>query len=247
MNKATFELTLFSISLDRNSLQPMHAQLVHKLRQYILSGRIPPGAKLPSSRKFAQELSVSRITISTAMDQLISEGYANGVHGSGVYVARNLPDYEPNRDHAPQGPKVSEPETHDAILPFEAAFPDLQNFPYREWVRCFDTVWRDPDDHLLVKSHSLGLRELRIAIAEHLKVWRDIDCSADQICVTSGLTEAVSLVKVTLIPMKRLVHVFHAGCARAGARPAGARRAAPPSGPFGSRGCAATSPAPRCR
>ena len=44
-------------------------------------------------RFYAEELGVSRATVVAAIDELIAEGYAEGRHGSGVYVAPDLPDH----------------------------------------------------------------------------------------------------------------------------------------------------------
>ena len=41
----------------------------------ILNGSLLPGQKLPSTRELALELGVSRITIKSVYEQLISEGY----------------------------------------------------------------------------------------------------------------------------------------------------------------------------
>ena len=66
----SFQAALFSLSLDRDSPTPMHQQLAEALRDLVLSGRAPAGARMPSSRLLAQELSVSRVTTLTALEQL---------------------------------------------------------------------------------------------------------------------------------------------------------------------------------
>ena len=75
------EASLLSVSLDREVKTPLHAQLADQLRRLILNGRLPVSSKLPSSRKLSAELSVSRVTVVTAMDQLLSEGYIETPHG----------------------------------------------------------------------------------------------------------------------------------------------------------------------
>ena len=151
--------------------------------------------RLPSSRLLADELSVSRVTVTTAFDQLISEGYAEGRHGSGVYVAADLPDYTLSKDRG----------THDAIddddlpvpklpVPFETSAPDLVNFPHREWARLIDQVWRSPKPALLARPDPFGWGPLRRAIASHLSDWRGVQCAPSQIVITSGLVDAVELI-----------------------------------------------------
>jgi GntR family transcriptional regulator/MocR family aminotransferase len=65
----------------------LHYQVYKALRAEILSGNPPRGGRLPSTRALALESGISRMTIQTAYEQLLAEGYAVGRHGSGTYVA----------------------------------------------------------------------------------------------------------------------------------------------------------------
>jgi GntR family transcriptional regulator/MocR family aminotransferase len=194
MVQSTSSAALLSISLDRNLKEPLHAQLAGHLRRLILDRRFEAAERLPSSRMLADELSISRVTVTTAFDQLISEGYAEGRQGSGVYVAADLPGYTFSSDRGSHGaidddglpvPKLP--------IPFETSVPDLQNFPHREWARIVDQVWRSPEPSLLAKPDLFGWGPLRRAIASHLNDWRGVQCAPSQIVITSGLVEAVEL------------------------------------------------------
>jgi len=194
MVQSTSSAALLSISLDRNLKEPLHAQLAGHLRRLILDRRFEAAERLPSSRMLADELSISRVTVTTAFDQLISEGYAEGRQGSGVYVAADLPGYTFSSDRGSHGaidddglpvPKLP--------IPFETSAPDLQNFPHREWARIVDQVWRSPEPSLLAKPDLVGWGPLRRAIASHLNDWRGVQCAPSQIVITSGLVEAVEL------------------------------------------------------
>jgi len=70
----------------------LHRQLYGQVRELVLSGRLAPGARLPSSRGLARDLGCARNTVIAAYDQLLSEGYLEGRHGSGTYVSRVLPE-----------------------------------------------------------------------------------------------------------------------------------------------------------
>ncbi|PHJ57265.1 hypothetical protein VF14_08630 [Nostoc linckia z18] len=52
----------FAITIDPQASLPLHRQVYEELRQAILSGRLAPGQKLPSSRTLSQFLSISRAT-----------------------------------------------------------------------------------------------------------------------------------------------------------------------------------------
>ncbi len=194
MNKTTSDAALLALTLDRRAAEPLHVQLAQGLRERILSGRIAPGARLPSSRLLAEELAVSRVTVVTAMDQLICEGYAEGRHGAGVFVAADLP--EEVLQAAPARPPVADDEPLPAPRPwqpFRPAAPDLNLFPHAEWAKLLERVWRDPEPALLADADPLGWAPLRRAIAEHLNQWRGITCSPHQVIVTSGAAEALDL------------------------------------------------------
>ncbi len=63
------------IALDPSPSTPFYRQLYGGVRAEILSGRLPVRARLPSTRAMAAELRVSRMTVVTAFDQLLAEGY----------------------------------------------------------------------------------------------------------------------------------------------------------------------------
>ena len=194
MKQTTSDAALLELALERGGEQALHAQLAQGLRERILAGRITPGAKLPSSRLLAEELSVSRVTVVTAMDQLICEGYAEGRHGSGVYVSADLP--EEVLQASPREPVVMSETPLPApqpMRPFQAAAPDLDLFPHADWAKLVERVWRDPEPALLANADPLGWAPLRRAIAIHLGQWRGITCSPHQIVVTSGAAEAIDL------------------------------------------------------
>src|SRR4051812_43516388 len=83
---------LLTLALDPGAEAPLHRQLYDGVRAAILSGRLPPGAPLPSSRALAQDLGIARNTALAAFDQLASEGYIEGRVGSGTVVSRELPE-----------------------------------------------------------------------------------------------------------------------------------------------------------
>jgi GntR family transcriptional regulator/MocR family aminotransferase len=53
----------------------MQRQLHHRFKEAILDGHLAPGSRLPGSRALAEELSISRNTVTAAYDLLAAEGY----------------------------------------------------------------------------------------------------------------------------------------------------------------------------
>src|SRR5262245_41334185 len=81
------------IPLDPELPVPLHRQLYEGIRESIVSGRLPAGGRIPSTRGLSKDLGVSRTTVMVAFEQLVAEGYLVGTVGSGSYVARHIPDH----------------------------------------------------------------------------------------------------------------------------------------------------------
>ena len=194
-NMSTADAAIAAIALDRTSTAPLHVQLTGQLRDMILSGRIAPGGRLPGSRVFASDLGVSRITVTTSMDQLVAEGFAEGRHGKGLFVAPHLPDTslkiagfgEPFEIH-PIDKGRSSP------VPFQPAAHDARLFPHDEWAKLLEQTWRKPDHGAASGVNASGHPALREAIAHHLHEWRGLRCQPSQVFVTAGGGDTTQLI-----------------------------------------------------
>ncbi|MGO9259384.1 MAG: GntR family transcriptional regulator [Bryobacteraceae bacterium] len=78
------------MQLDPNSRQPLYLQLRDILRRRILDHSLPPGAKLPSTRALARNLTISRNTVVSAYEALSAEGLVSGAVGSGTRVTTTV-------------------------------------------------------------------------------------------------------------------------------------------------------------
>jgi GntR family transcriptional regulator/MocR family aminotransferase len=76
--------------VDRAADTPVFRQIYLQLRSAILSGKLRPGAKLPSTRELSVQLGVSRSAVVSAFEQLLAEGYASGRKGAGTFIAADL-------------------------------------------------------------------------------------------------------------------------------------------------------------
>lgn len=64
-----------SASVTSEKSTPLQKQLIERLQQAILTGRLPAGSLLPSSRMLAAEMGVSRNTVVIAYEHLAAVGY----------------------------------------------------------------------------------------------------------------------------------------------------------------------------
>src|SRR5262245_19720171 len=78
------------LRLDRQAALPLRTQLEQQLREAIRSGRLSSGERLPSSRRLARELGLSRGLVQDCFAQLQAEGYLCTHVGSATRVAPDL-------------------------------------------------------------------------------------------------------------------------------------------------------------
>src|SRR6186713_412110 len=99
------------VALDRDA-GPLGIQLQDQLRAAIRDRRLGPGERLPSTRRLAALLGVSRGTVVDAYEQLLAEGYVESAVGSGTRAA-TLPEAGPAR-RALGVPSASPPSARPA-------------------------------------------------------------------------------------------------------------------------------------
>jgi GntR family transcriptional regulator/MocR family aminotransferase len=241
MTNPDTDAAILTLSVDRRSETPLNVQLYEQVRDLILSGRLRPESRLPSSRALAADTGVSRTTALAAYDQLVSEGYLEGRRGSGVYVTALSPETLLTTRSAP-ATKTPAPANKPSVLakraaryaaspspslsnrPFDAGAPDATAFPFDQWKRLLGRHGHLP--HATGREATGGYRPLRQAIADYLKSMRGLVCEADQIVVTSGSHEAVAMLTHVLAdPGDRVwvedpgYDVIHRALAESGANP----------------------------
>ncbi len=75
-----------SFNLNRKKGIPMYLQLTHEIKKLIQSGEWEAGKKVPTERELAEKLNVSRNTVSSAYNELESEGILVSTQGRGTFV-----------------------------------------------------------------------------------------------------------------------------------------------------------------
>jgi GntR family transcriptional regulator/MocR family aminotransferase len=183
------------IGIDRGDREPIQQQIARQWRQLVLSGRLKPQTRLPSTRALAEELGVARATVVEAYEQLASEGYLETRSGSGTRVAAELPETlltAPAR--ARQMPPPLDGRAREPARPFRSGLVDWDHFPHEEWGKLLGRFWRNPPVALLEHNDPFGWLPLREAIARHLHEWRGIGCEAGQVIVTAGGLDAFDLI-----------------------------------------------------
>ncbi len=211
----TFEFE--SIQLDSESTTPVYQQLENQLRQAISSRTLLPEDRVPSSRNLAAAIGVSRNTVLAAYEQLISEGYLESAHGSGTRVARMPPQaFEFDSTASESSVRVNALDSLSKLgqqfqaeanwLPtatqrpnaFTPHLPAIDEFPLKVWNRFSNEQSRWSARHLMLGDPQ-GYLPLREAVAQYMAVSRGLSCQADQVVITSGAQQAVTMIAQLLV------------------------------------------------
>ncbi len=75
-----------SLSLVRDSNEPLADQIVRGVAGRIEERLLRPGARMPSIRQFAQAHGVSPFTVVASYDRLVAQGYLDSRRGAGFFV-----------------------------------------------------------------------------------------------------------------------------------------------------------------
>lgn len=205
---------LVEIIVDRSSDIPFSFQLYMALRSEIVSGRIPAGARLPSTRDASETWKVSRSIVIEAYDSLMGEGLAFGQPGSGTYVTTKFQEFETPSRRLMSYARPSPRRVSDAAIaargsahimemqrqvPFALgrAMPDAQTnsvlsrLGRRHAARfgTFQSDYRDPQ----------GEPSVREAIASYLRASRGVRCDASKVIIVSGAQQAIDIAARVLI------------------------------------------------
>ena len=206
--------------LDPRFEGTLQNQIQQMVAEGILSGRFRTGEKMPSSRKLAQHLGVSRLTVTLAYNELIADDYLTSAGRSGYFVS----------DSAPPPPEIPDERSIDTVdwsraignrfsgarlvdkpvgwesykYPFTYGQADPTLFDQQNWRLCavqalgrreFSTLtqdYSDRDDPKLVEF-----------IARHTLPRRGILARPEEILITAGAQNALWLAAQILLTQRR--------------------------------------------
>jgi GntR family transcriptional regulator/MocR family aminotransferase len=194
-----------SLVTDRNDPGPLTSQIAGQLRDALADGRLATGERLPSTRMLASLLGVSRTVITGAYAQLFAEGWVEGRHGSGTYVADGAPGRPGGNGSAEPGApwEPGAGAADRALAPISDPLIDLR--PGIAWTKGIDRAawrraWRSAGASLTGglpdPQGSLGLRA---ALTGYLRRSRGVHCSPDQLVVTRGVAGSLGLIAAALL------------------------------------------------
>lgn len=213
------------VELDRDA-GPLGAQIQHQLRAAVRSRRLGAGERLPSTRRLAELLGVSRGTVVDVYEQLLAEGYLESVVGSGTRVApmsseavgdgATLPDdgvAPPGHEDVDPSSRVNDPprvndasRTNDAsrvidpprVIDFEYGIPDLRTVPLADWSWAISTATRTLPTAELGDDDLAGSSHLREVVSAYHRRVRSGCATAEDTVVVSGFRQGLTFALAAL-------------------------------------------------
>jgi GntR family transcriptional regulator/MocR family aminotransferase len=179
------------VPLDRGA-GPLGIQIQEQLRAAIRDRRLSAGERLPSTRRLAELLGVSRGTVVEVYEQLLAEGYVESAVGSGTRVAA-LPAGGPARQArvvaSPPGP---------VEVDFEYGIPDLGSVPLTDWTWAVSEATRTLPTAALGDEDPAGSRHLREVVTAYHRRVRSGCAVAEDTVVVSGFRQGLAFALATL-------------------------------------------------
>jgi GntR family transcriptional regulator/MocR family aminotransferase len=200
----------------------LQQQIQQMVAEGIVQGRFRTGEKLPSSRRLASHLGVSRITVTLAYTELLSGDYLTSRGRSGYFISENAPvqpdirqpdaaerdavDWEglTGRRHSRETFLVKPEDWRSYPYPFIYGQADATLFDHQNWRLCalralgkkdFEALTADyyeRDDPMLIEY-----------IVRNILPRRGINAQADQVLLTLGAQNALWLAAQVLLAPDR--------------------------------------------
>ena len=186
------------ILLDPTSKQPLYLQLYQHFRREIEQNQLKEGQKMPSIRWLARSLSISKITVEKAYQQLLCEGYLNNGNRKRYEVNRFVENSWP----AAKAPTATQSEETRAHTPLRydlaSGEMDMDGFDFSLWKRYINKAFSD-QDRLMRYGELQGELELRRQIVGYVRS-RGVDCQTEQVIVGPGVQSLLNMLAGMLKP-----------------------------------------------
>jgi DNA-binding transcriptional MocR family regulator len=204
-----------AVALDRASVVPIYRQLYERLREQILTGALPEGARLPPERVLAERLGVNRSTVVHGYRELAADGLIEQRVGSGSRVAAlsgtgfrdgrpepaagvpwwvTLPPWRVGQYPAVLGELAA--SEHGEQIAFVQGVPPAEPSPLADLTASFARVGGNVN-FVLTYGDSEGYAPLREAVAARMRA-RGCGIDARDVLMLTGSTQGITLVAQSL-------------------------------------------------
>ena len=179
---------------DTKSHLPLYRQLAEHFKKEIRLNHLADSAKLPSIRKLAAALNLSRTTVETAYSLLLAEGYIMSQPKRG-YVAINLAELPPPVNK----PRQKQPQKPAVLYNFANNYIDIRTFNAALWRRCINNALKEPEN-IAAYGQSQGEIILREILAKYSYEARGVIAAPEQIVIGAGVQSLLEILIGILQP-----------------------------------------------
>jgi GntR family transcriptional regulator/MocR family aminotransferase len=178
----------------RKKNEPLYVSLYKHLKKMIVDLQFIENEKLPSKRKLAQELKISPLTVESAYQQLIAEGYVYSIEKSGYYVAKQIELLQSDKREKKESKRYNRENEKHYQYEFRTNVVDTSLFPNDTWAKLSREVLSEKHHEMLNVTHPQGMRPLRKEIARFLELYRGVVVNEEQIVIGSGTASLLSMI-----------------------------------------------------
>lgn len=164
-----------------------YESIYQSLLMQIQSGIFATGAKIPSIRTLTEQYDCSKSTVLTALKKLAEQHIIYALPKSGYYVVDN---------------HVFTPPMSTDIIDFATSSPTWHAFPYKEFQHCINKAIDTYQEELFRYGTPKGWPPL-IAEAKELLESYQVFAQTEQILITTGVQQALSLLSIMPFPNNR--------------------------------------------
>lgn len=193
---------MFDMTIQLQAGTRLYEQIYNHIKNEIREGKLLCGERLPSTRSLAEYLQISRSTVDSAYEQLLSEGYIESRPYKGYFVCQ-IEDLlelsatlvseadgvdigkERRLAHAGQDCPTSTNGPHFDIT-FHPNGIDMSQFPFGTWQRINRNVLSYENRQMFTLGEAQGDLDLRTNISRYLHLSRGVKCTPEQIIVGAG-------------------------------------------------------------
>ena len=190
--------------LDNQSVH-RYMRVYNYYKQLILSQQLAPGSRLPSIRRCAAELQMSRTTVETAYMVLAADGYIISRPQSGFYVT----DIGRTRKTAEFQKSADQKEKKPVLYNFASASVDRETFRFELWRRYIKSALRQ-DERLLSYGEPQGEYDLREVLCRYLQNNRNVVCTPEHIVIGAGVQSLLHIL-CPLIEGRKKIAFYNPG------------------------------------
>lgn len=182
------------IILESKKITPLYIQLYNYFKIEIEKNRLSQGEKLPSIRELSKSLSISKITVEKAYQQLVSEGYIENYDRS-RYTVNKLDGFI-----CPKIPCLMESKSdtkkdrleNKILYDFSSGEMDLDGFDFALWKRYISKSFLHKE-RLVGYGNIKGEEELREEIVKYIQNSRGVYTHKSQIIIGAGVQNLLSI------------------------------------------------------